>query len=76
MVNALRKWLISIFWKTAEASNSQFAAGLSKKIYIVTENDVIGCFQSASNRVNATGTTANFSVREYFFLDYLGKCCS
>ena len=62
MVNALRKRPISIFGKTAEASNSQIRSMLvTKSIYTV--NDVIGYFRSATNSVNAT---ANFSVKKWF----------
>ena len=67
MVNSCYKWLLSIFWKTAEGSNSQIRRiVVTKGIYIMTGNDVIGYFQSATNIVNATGTTANFSFRKYF----------
>ena len=78
MVNALHKWLVTIFWKTTQASNSQIRNEVvPKSLYIVTGNDVIGCFRLATNSVSATGGTANFSVRKYnFFLDYLGKCYS
>ena len=53
VVNALHKRLISIFSKTAaEASNSQIRSMVvPKSIYIVTENDVIGYFRSAANRI-------------------------
>ena len=60
---ALHKWLTMIFWKTTEASNSQIhSMVVPKSIYVVTENDAIGYFQSATSSVNATGATANFSV--------------
>ena len=68
VVNALNKWLVTIFWKTSEASNSQiFSMVVLKTVYIVTGNDVIGYFRSATDRANATGAIANFSVRKYFF---------
>ena len=43
-----------------------------KSLDNVTLNDVIGYFRSATNKVNTTGATANFSVMKYFFLDYIG----
>ena len=68
MVKALHKWLISIFWETAEASNSQIRSiVVAKSLYIVTGNYVIGYFRSATNSVNATGTTDNFRVRKLMF---------
>ena len=64
-VNALHKWLISIFWKTAESSKSQIPSMVvPKSLYIVVGNDVIIYFRSAINSANDTGTTANFSVRK------------
>ena len=42
----------------------KIAAWKSRKV--ATGNDVIGYFQSATNSINATGTTANFSIRKYF----------
>ena len=75
MVNALLRWLISIFCKAAEASNSQMRSMVvPKSLYIVAGYDVMGYFRSATNSVIATGATANFSVRKVFFLDYLVKC--
>ena len=66
------KWLISILLKTAEASNSQIRSMVvPKSLFIVAGNDLIGYFQSATNSINAT---ANYSVRNYFFLDYVVKC--
>ena len=60
MVNALHRWLISIFCKTAEASNSQIrSVEVQKSLYIVAGNDVIGYFRSTTNNVIATGTTVN-----------------
>ena len=38
-----------------------------KSLYIVTGNDAIGYFRSATDSVNATGTTASVSVRKNFF---------
>ena len=74
MVNALHKWLTSIFWKTAVASNSQIRGMVvSKSMYIVVGNDIMGYFRSAANSVNVPGTIANFSVRNFFFLDYVGN---
>ena len=67
VVNALHKWLITIFLKTTEASNSQIRSMvLPKSLYIVAGNDVMGYFRSATNSVNATGTTANISVMYCF----------
>ena len=61
----LHKWLISIFWKTSEASNSQIRAMVVPKgMYIVAGNGVIGYIRLATNGVYATGATANFSVRK------------
>ena len=63
MVNALHKWLIAIFWETAEASNSQIRSMVvPKSLYIVTGNDIIGHFRSATNSVNAIGVTAIYRV--------------
>ena len=56
-----------------KASNSQIRSMVVQKTLLCTRNDVIGYFRSATNGVNATGTTADFSVRKYDFLDYLGN---
>ena len=40
---------------------------VQKRLYIVTGINVIGYFQFATNSVNATGATGNFSVRKYAF---------
>ena len=68
VVNASLEWLISILWKTAEASNSQIRSMVvPKSFYIATGNDIIGYFRSATNSVNANGATANFSAMKYCF---------
>ena len=38
-----------------------------ESVYIVTRNNVISYFRSATNSCDTTGATANFSVRKYFF---------
>ena len=48
----LHKWLILIFWKIAEAGNSQIRTFVVPKI--LTRNDVISYFRSATNSVNVT----------------------
>ena len=51
---ALHRWLISILWKAAEASRSEIRnMVVPKGLYVVTRNDVIGYFRSATNSVNA-----------------------
>ena len=75
VVDALHKWLIQIFSKTTEAINPQVHTSVKPEgIYICTGNDVIGYFRSATNSVSATGAAANFSVRKWFFFEYLGNC--
>ena len=74
VVNTLHKWLVSIFWKSPETTNSQIRTiVVQKSIYTVTGNDVIGHVQWATNSVNDTGTTASFSVRKYFFLSIISE---
>ena len=76
VVNALHKWLISIFRKTSEANNSQVrSVVVPRSLYIVTGYEVIVNFRSATNSVNATSATATLTVRKYVFsiIDYLRK---
>ena len=69
MVIALHKWLISFFWETAEASNSQtHSVVVPESIYIVTGNDIIGYFRSAANRI---GTP----MFKHFFAALAGFVC-
>ena len=71
VVYLLHKWLISIFSKTSEDSNTQiFKSIIPEHIYIATGNDVIVIiyFRSAANRLHATVTTADFTDIKFSFL--------